>query len=268
MTWSLRALAGALLSIVTIVSATLHADTVQLSIRDGRLSLVATNATAAQIFAVWSRAGGVLIVNADRMPSAPLTITLDNVPEEQALDTLLRSVSGYLAQRRAAPVESGSIFERIVILANPQVVRQAAPAPPVGPGPTAQPSARQPRPGLQQPTPQGQALGQGIPQGPGVTRLVGADGQPVEDDQAGAPPPPPYNPGDAPDPRPAIGAPRGVPVPVPVPVQPQQPTDQSQPQSTSPPAGAPRPGMVVPGPQPQQQQQPPQQQPQQQPPRQ
>ena len=84
MTWSGRVFAGALLSIVTIASATLRADTVQITIRDGRLSLVATNATPAQIFAAWSRAGGVLIVNAERMPSAPLTLTLVDVPEEQA----------------------------------------------------------------------------------------------------------------------------------------------------------------------------------------
>ena len=239
--------AGSLLSIVTIVSATLHADTVQLTIRDGRLSLVATNATPAQIFEAWSRAGGVLILNAERMPSAPLTLRLDNVPEEQALDTLLRSVSGYLAQRRTEPVESGSIFERIVILPSPQVVRQPAAA---APGAVAPPPVPQPRPGVQQPTASNQP--QGMPQGPGVARLIGADGQPVEDDQAGAPAP--YNPGDSPDPRPPIGGPRGVPVPVPG--QPQQPTQQSeQPQSTSVPAGAPRPGMVVPATQPQPQQQ-------------
>jgi len=249
MTWSHRVFAGALLSIITIVPATLRADTVQITIRDGRLSLVATNATPAQIFAAWSRVGGVLIVNAERMPSAPLTLTFVDVPEEQALDTLLRSVSGYLARRRTEPAGSGSIFERIVILPGPQVIRQpataaaaAAPPPPVAP-----------RPGVQQPAPQNQP--QGIPQGPGVTRLIGADGQPVEDDQADAPPT--YNPGDSPATRPPIGAPRSGSVPVPV--QPQPAAEQ--PQANSVPAGVPRPGMVVPAPQPpqpQQQQQPPQ----------
>jgi len=262
MTWRARAFAGALLSIVTVVSAALHADTVQITIRGGRISLVATNATPAQIFAAWSRAGGVLIVNVERMPSAPLTLRLDNVPEEQALDTLLRSVSGYLAQRRPEPAESASIFNRIVILPTPQVVRQTAPAAAAS---TAGPPVPLPRPTVQ-PQPPLQNQQQAIPQGPGVTRLIGADGQPVEDDQAGAPPPP-YNPGDSPDPRPPIGAPRGVPIPVPVPMQRQQPPQQSlPPQSTSAPAGAPRPGMVVPAvPQDPQQLQPQQQQQQQQP---
>jgi len=250
MTWSVRAFAGTLLSIVAIVSTALHADTVQLSLRDGRLSLVATNATPAQIFAAWSRAGGVLIVNAEQMPSVPVSIRLDNVPEEQALDTLLRPVSGYLAVRRTDPAGSGSIFDRIVILATAQAARQSSPASPAGTF-AAPPSPQQP--GAQ---PASVAAPQGIPQGPGVTRLVGPDGQPVEDDQAGAPTPA-YNPGDPPDTR--QRGPRGAPVPVPVPVQPQQAPQPQQPNSTSAPAGAPRPGMVVPAPQtPQQQQQPPQ----------
>ena len=252
MTWSVRAFAGVLLSIVAIVSAQVHADTVQLSVRDGRLSLVAVNATPAQILQAWSRAGDVLIVNADQMPSAPVSITLDNVPEEQALDTLLRPVSGYLARRRSDPVESGSIFDRIVILASSQAARQPAAASPSNAFPTP-PSS--PRPGSQRSLTNPQVQPQGIPQGPGVSRLVGPDGQPVEDDQAGAPPQP-FNPGDAPDTRP-----RPVPAPVPVPVQPQPQTPQTQqPGSTSAPAGAPRPGMVVPGPQTQQQPQPQQQQ--------
>ncbi len=62
------AFAGVLLTLFTTVPATLRADTVQLSLHDGRVSLVATNATPAQIFEAWSRAGGVLIVNAERMP--------------------------------------------------------------------------------------------------------------------------------------------------------------------------------------------------------
>jgi len=250
MTWSVRAFVGTLLSIVAIVSTPLHADTVQLSIRAGRLSLVAINATPAQILAAWSRAGGVLIVHAEQMPSAPISITLDSVPEEQALDTLLRPTVGYLAVRRSDPAESGSIFDRIVIVPTSQAVRQTAPASPATTFPTST-SPQRPAPQPAGTTPQVQP--QGIPQGPGVTRLVGPDGQPVEDDQAGAPSAP-YNPGDAPDNRPRVGAP----APVPVPAQLQQTPQAEQPNSPpSAPVGVPRPGMVVPAPQtPQQQQQP------------
>jgi hypothetical protein len=238
MTFSLRAFVVALFFVAAIRTGALHADTVQLTLRDGRLSLVANNATPAQIFEAWSRAGGVLVVNADRVPSVPITLTLENVPEEQALDTLLRPVSGYLARRRPDPAGVQSVFDRIVILATPQVARQTtpAPAPPQGRGGTT--------PVFPQPTPaNGQQMPQGIPQGPGVTRLTGADGQPLEDDQAGAPPP--YNGGDAPPPQ----APRPVPFPRPPQPPPQQQPQQpqpAQPPSSSSPSGVPVPGMPVP----------------------
>jgi hypothetical protein len=173
------------------------------------------------------------------MPSTPLTLKLENVPEEQALDTLLRSVSGYLAQRRVTTAgSSASTFDRIVILPAPAA---AAPATIAAPqpgarGPNAMPVFPQaPRPaappGMQPPE-----APSGIQQGPGVTRLIGPDGRPVEDDQADAPP---YNGGDVPDTR----EPRRVPMPPPPPQQ-----GQPQPPSTSAPVGVPRPGMVVPAP--------------------
>ena len=251
MTWLRRTLAGVLLTITASVPATLQADTVQLTVGDGRVSLVATDATPAQIFEVWSREGGVLIVNAERMPGVPLTLTLDNVPEEQALDTLLRPVSGYLARRRPTAADSGSIFDRIVILATPFVAREttAASAPSSGPArqrlPT--PVFPQPRTVGAQPAPTAPANG-----APPVGRIIGADGQPVEDDQAVATPPPfvpppQYNGGNGPDGRPPVAPPRGVTAPMP-----QQPPPQQQPAqpSTSAPVGVPRPGMPVPAPPP------------------
>jgi hypothetical protein len=238
-----RALVGVALTIVAIVPVTLHADTVQLSVHDGRVSLVATNATPAQIFDAWSRAGGVLIVNADRIPPTPLTLTLDNVPEEQALDTLLRPVSGYLARHRTNAAPGGSTFDRIVILATPPQPREptraaAPPAPGVSGAPAGAPAFPQP-PRPTQPAPPTQTAS-GIPVAPGVTRLVGPDGQPIEDDQGGVPPPqsrpqtpPPYNNGDTPPP---FAQPR-----------PTQPTQQGTP-TPSAPSGVPVPGMVVPAP--------------------
>jgi hypothetical protein len=252
MTWMARAFVGALLTVLTAVPVIVHADTVQLSLRDGRVSLVATNATPAQIFEAWSRAGGIVVVNAERMASTPITLQLENVPEEQALDIILRPVSGYLARRRVAgELMSASVFDRIVILATPAGPRPAiTPPAPAAPGqsrPTAAAAAQPvfpqapPRPVFppqQRPQPTAETP-TGIPQAPGVTRLVGPDGQPVEDDQAGAPGPPIYTPGDAPDARPI--PPRGT-ISAPPPAQ----VPGAAP-------GVPRPGMVVPSPQPQNQ---------------
>jgi hypothetical protein len=256
MTWMARAFVGALLTVFTAVPVILHADTVQLTLRDGRVSLVATNATPAQIFEAWGRAGGTVVVNAERMPSTPITLQLDNVPEEQALDIILRPVSGYLARRRVdSEPPSASVFDRIVILATPAGPRPAA-TPPAAPPSQARPAAaaaaqpifpqappRPVYPAQQQPQPTAETP-TGIPQAPGVTRLVGADGQPVEDDQAGAPGARIYTPGDTPDARPI--PPRGT-------ISPPSPAQQPAPVPGAAPAGVPRPGMVVPSPQPQNQ---------------
>ena len=68
---------------------------------DGRVSIVAKDATLRQILAEWAKVGQTKILNGDRVPGGPLTLQLNNVPEAQALDTLLRTVSGYLASPRA-----------------------------------------------------------------------------------------------------------------------------------------------------------------------
>jgi hypothetical protein len=247
MTGFRRAFTGVVLTTLLGVG-TLYADPVELSLHDGLLSLTATNATPAEIFQAWSRAGGVLVVNAEKMPATPVTLTIENVPEEQALDTLLRAVSGYMARRRTEPAANASVFDRIVIMPTPVGARPpSAPAPP----PAARPGSAgivfpQPPPPQRQPViqaPQNPPPPSGIPQAPGVTRLIGPDGRPIEDDQADAPQQQPYTPGDAPDTR--------APIVRPAPMPPQTappPQQQPAPPATSAPAGVPRPGMVVPAP--------------------
>ena len=73
---------------------------VRVSMHDGRVSVVAHDATVRQILAEWARVGQTRFVNADRVPGGPVSIELTDVPEEQALDILLRSVSGYVAAPR------------------------------------------------------------------------------------------------------------------------------------------------------------------------
>ena len=84
-----------------IGAASTAAADVQLTIQDGRVSLIAKDATVRQILAEWARVGQTKIVNADRIAGGPLTLELTNVPEQQALDVLLRSVSGYSLAPRA-----------------------------------------------------------------------------------------------------------------------------------------------------------------------
>src|SRR5262245_15017204 len=94
---------------------------VELTIQDGRVWLVARDATVAQILEEWARVGQTTITNADRIPSGRITIELPGVPERQALDLVLRSASGFVATTRTAAIaDSGarSQFERIVIVAS------------------------------------------------------------------------------------------------------------------------------------------------------
>ena len=60
----------------------------------GRVTLVAKNATIRQILAEWERVGQTKVVNGDRLPGGLLNLELTNMPEQQALDIILRSVSG------------------------------------------------------------------------------------------------------------------------------------------------------------------------------
>jgi hypothetical protein len=103
------------------------AQTVHLEFHDGRVTLRAENAAIRTILTEWGRIGGTQIVNGDRVTGAPLTLELTNVPERQALDIVLRSVSGYMAGPRAAAASSSSSFDRIMILPTSTPQRTTAP---------------------------------------------------------------------------------------------------------------------------------------------
>ena len=90
----------------------------ELTIQRGRVTLVAQNAPLQDILAEWARIGQTTIVNGERLAGSPLTLQLIDVPEEQALETLLRSASGYVVAPRATPIPGASRFDRIFILAS------------------------------------------------------------------------------------------------------------------------------------------------------
>jgi hypothetical protein len=221
-----------IVAVALALPAVAAADPVQLAIRDGRVTLVAANASVKQILAEWARIGRTRIVNGERVPGGLVTLQLTNVPEREALDLLLRTAAGYIAAPRAVGVSDGSVFDRILILPTSATPPSTALRQPT--------RAPVPAPIFQQP-PQPQPAPVFVP--PGAQRVLGPDGQPVPDDQdetSGAPRPQPYVPlppgfSEPPDPRtrPATpGAsprvPAGVPVPgmvVPAPAQPNGPRE-------------------------------------------
>lgn len=112
------------------------AGQVKLEIRGGLVTLEAKDATVREILAEWARVGQTRVVNAESVPGGPIAVSLNGVPERQALETLLRSVGGFLAVGRTSPLDSVSIYDRIVVM---PVARPAAVATSAGGRPASQP---------------------------------------------------------------------------------------------------------------------------------
>jgi hypothetical protein len=102
--------------IVVGLAAPCQAGQVKLEIRNGLVTLDATEASLPEILAEWARVGQTRVVNAERVQGAPMTVQLTAVPERQALETLLRSAAGYVAAPRPVPLSSGSMFDRIMLM--------------------------------------------------------------------------------------------------------------------------------------------------------
>src|SRR4030095_1101360 len=142
-----KSLPGAI--VMCLLTASAASADVQLQLHDGRVSIVAKDATVRQILAEWARVGQTKVVNVERIPGGPLTLELSNMPEAQALDVLLRSVSGYMAAPRATAVANLSVYDRIIVMptvAAPRPAASAAPPAPAFPQPQLTPRARPPPP--------------------------------------------------------------------------------------------------------------------------
>ena len=204
---------------------------VSLQLHNGRVTLLARRAPIQQVLGEWARKGSTRIVNLERVAGPPLTLELNDLPEQKALAIVLRSVAGYIAAPRAVAVPGASLYDRILILptstaamAPPAAARpRIAIAPPILPYPTelangegedpnaadeqpADPQQRQP-PVFVPPTPQpaqepGDSDSEGeTPANPGVLPTPGitpgtAPGQFSTPTPGVLPPPPP-----APQPR-------------------------------------------------------------------
>ena len=108
------------------------AQNLKVEFHDGRVSVDATAVPVRAILTEWGKVGGTKIVGAERITGAPLTVKLINVTEAQALETILRSVAGYMA----APRNTGagpSMYDRILVMATtsapPPAAANARPAP-------------------------------------------------------------------------------------------------------------------------------------------
>jgi hypothetical protein len=129
-------------SVISIAAALLlygampAAAQIKLEFSQGLVNLTAENATARSILAEWARLGGTRILNGDRVAGPPLTLELVGVSERQALDVILRGVSGYMIASRQVAGAGASAFDRIMILPTSTAPRLAA-APAAAPPPVA-----------------------------------------------------------------------------------------------------------------------------------
>lgn len=105
----------------------------RIQISGGLVTLHAENVPVQTILTEWSRLGGAKIIGGDRIAGAPLTLDLERVPERQALDIILRGVSGYMLAAREPGAAGASMYDRIMILPTSAAPRN--PTPPAVAGP-------------------------------------------------------------------------------------------------------------------------------------
>ncbi|HTU67843.1 MAG TPA: hypothetical protein VMF52_17970 [Steroidobacteraceae bacterium] len=103
-------------AVVATTAATAGAQTISLKLQNGRVTLITQNAMPAAILAEWARLGQVRIIDGERVPGTPLTLHLENVPEREALDIVLRSAAGYVAAPRPQQVATLSRFDRVMVM--------------------------------------------------------------------------------------------------------------------------------------------------------
>ncbi len=111
----MKTAAGAFLAMLVTMPCSAAPGDLRLSIANGRVTLVAQDVTIKQILDEWSRVGQTTIVGAERLMGTPVTIELTDVAEGRALESLLRSASGYIAKPRAG-TPGASTYDRILIM--------------------------------------------------------------------------------------------------------------------------------------------------------
>jgi hypothetical protein len=153
--------------------------------QDGKVRLNAQNVSVSQILAEWARRGRTTIVNGERVPGPPVTLELQNVSEQQALDILLRGVSGYLVAARDTAVSGASSFDRIYILpTSSRPTNTAAAAPPPQAIQLQDDDDDDPLPvGVRGATPPGGRLPRDVPQ----PAVAGRPPVPIDDDDRSEP---------------------------------------------------------------------------------
>jgi hypothetical protein len=219
--------------LVTLAALPAAGQSVKLSFNGGKVDLSAENASVRAILTEWGRIGGTRVVNAERIAGPPITVEFKDAYEQQALESLLRGVAGYMVGQRVVPgTPTSSGFDRIVILAVSTAPRPAPVTPAVSRPPGPQPLRRLPAPVQDDQNDSDEnepnaaaAAGAPRPETPAdLRRRLGQLLEADADNDADEPPPAPSTPANP------FGVTTGAarpgvitPVPAPRPAQPRQP---------------------------------------------
>lgn len=111
-------------ALAAVMASPAFAQQLKLDFHGGLVTVEATNVPVRTILTEWGKIGGTKIVGAERVTGSPLTVKLVNVTEAKALETILRSVAGYMAAPRSIAAAGPSIYDRILVMAT-----TSAPAP-------------------------------------------------------------------------------------------------------------------------------------------
>lgn len=117
------------LLVVALSASPLRAAGLKLTIGNGHVSIDAQDVTIRQILTEWARLGKTRIVNLEGVASGPITLKLENVPESEALDIILRAIPGYMAAPRSTYLANASVYDRILIMTTASAVSNVRPAP-------------------------------------------------------------------------------------------------------------------------------------------
>jgi hypothetical protein len=133
--WAMRSRSIVAAVVVLLGASSASAQVLSLEFHDGRVRLTAENVPVSRILDEWSRLGGTKIVNGERVPGAPVTLQLTDVPERQALDTVLRGAAGYMVLARDTATPGTSAFDKILVLPTTSRAPAVAVPPPPAPAP-------------------------------------------------------------------------------------------------------------------------------------
>jgi hypothetical protein len=112
---SIALVAGALAT--SVWAQTPAPRTLEISFKNGRVTLIASGVSLMDILNEWQRQGGSKIVGAERLTAGPLTYEFHDVPETTVMASLLRNAAGVIvAPRRFGGPTGPSGIEQVLVL--------------------------------------------------------------------------------------------------------------------------------------------------------